>query len=67
MLPEESETDVPAGTASVTKSIIRCFSTDFLPPDTIAPWLLISGDNDRRTNETLDVARLPGVVEMFRQ
>lgn len=44
MLPEESETDVPAGTASVTKSIIRCFSTDFLPPDTIAPWLLVSGD-----------------------
>ncbi|ANZ89309.1 MULTISPECIES: hypothetical protein [Enterobacteriaceae] len=44
MLPEESETDVPAGTASVTKSIIRCFSTDFLPPDTIAPSLLVSGD-----------------------
>ncbi|TKK17845.1 hypothetical protein EcCFBP13530_16005 [Enterobacter cancerogenus] len=45
MHPEDSETDVPARTASVTKSIIRCFSTDFLPPDTIAPWLLISGNN----------------------
>lgn len=44
MHPEESETDAPARTASVTKSIIRCFSTDFLPPDTIAPWILISGD-----------------------
>ena len=44
MLPDESESDVPTQTASVTKSIIRCFSTDFLPPDTIAPWILISGD-----------------------
>ncbi|UYW72782.1 hypothetical protein OFY05_14565 [Pseudocitrobacter faecalis] len=44
MYPEESETDLPARTASVTKSIIRCYSTDFLPPDTIAPWILISGD-----------------------
>ena len=44
MQPEESETDVPVRTVSVTKSIIRCFSTDFLPPDTIAPWILISGD-----------------------
>lgn len=44
MQPEESETNAPTRTVSATKSIIRCFSTDFLPPDTITPWILISGD-----------------------
>ncbi|HBN0911692.1 TPA: hypothetical protein P7W98_001477 [Escherichia coli] len=44
MHPEESGIDVIPQTTSVTKSIIRCFSTDFLPPDTIAPWILVSGD-----------------------
>ncbi|HGE8464650.1 hypothetical protein PTR02_12850 [Serratia nevei] len=38
-------------TTSVTKSIIRCFSTDFLPPDTIAPWILVS--EDKLTDETM--------------
>ncbi|CAD5358388.1 protein of unknown function [Enterobacter cancerogenus] len=51
MQPEESETNVPVRTVSVTKSIIRCFSTNFLTPDTIAPWLLISGD--KMTNEPI--------------
>ncbi|ENF6042021.1 hypothetical protein ABRV10_004082 [Citrobacter amalonaticus] len=44
MHPEEAEINIPTQTASVTKSIIRCFSSDFLPPDTIAPWILVSGD-----------------------
>ncbi|WP_440799857.1 hypothetical protein [Serratia marcescens] len=45
MLPVETESNTYPQTSSVTKSIIRCFSTDFLPPDTITPWILLSGNN----------------------
>lgn len=47
---------------SVTKSIIKCYSTAFLPPDAITPWILeTSGE---KTDEAMKLWKLLGCREL---
>ncbi|ENY4946531.1 hypothetical protein [Citrobacter farmeri] len=64
MYQVRAEINIPPQTPSVTKSIIRCFSTEFLPPDTIAPWILVSGDTI--TNEPIKLWSLLACRELLK-
>lgn len=49
---------------SVTKSIIKCYSTTFLPPDAIAPWILETCSE--KTDEAIKIWKLLGCRELLK-
>lgn len=64
MLPVQTSCNTTAKKTSVTKSIIKCYSTAFLPPDAIAPWILET--SGRRADEAITLWKSIGCRELLK-